>query len=72
MAQSKKLSAIESVVNQVTGFLLSVLIFQYIIGPYMLGIQPDWVDNMNITVVFTIVSMVRGYVVRRIFNKLGG
>lgn len=71
MSQSKRKSLVEALVNQVSGFVLSVLIFQYIIGPYLLGIEPNWIHNINITIIFTVVSVIRSYFVRRLFNKWG-
>lgn len=68
MTQSKRMSALESVVNQVSGFVMSLLLWQYLIAP-LYDIVPDWQQNFEITVIFTLFSIVRSYCVRRIFNK---
>lgn len=65
--QSKKLSIIEAVTNTVTGLLTSFAI-QIIIYPLM-GIPVKLHQNVIITIVFFIASLLRGYVIRRIFNK---
>ena len=65
--QSKKLSIIESVSNTVIGLLTSFLI-QIIIYP-ILNIEVSINQNIIITFVFFIASIIRGYVVRRLFNK---
>lgn len=65
--QSKKHSLIESITNTLIGFMVSLLI-QLIIYPVM-GIPVKFSQNIIITLVFTIVSILRGYIVRRIFNK---
>jgi len=65
--QSKKYSIIESVTNTVIGLVTSFLI-QLIIYP-LLNIHVSIGQNVVITFVFLIVSIVRGYVIRRIFNK---
>ncbi len=69
MSQSKTFSALESVTNQVTGFVLALITWQ-IVGPWF-GYVVTLHDNLAITTIFTLVSLGRGYVVRRIFNKLG-
>jgi hypothetical protein len=66
--QSKKLSIIESVSNTVIGLLTSFLI-QIIIYP-TLNIEVSISQNIIITFVFFIASIIRGYLVRRLFNKL--
>lgn len=65
--QSKKYSLIESITNTVVGFLVS-LIIQMCIYPIMC-IPVTIEQNIIITMVFTAVSILRGYVIRRIFNK---
>ena len=65
--QTKRTSAIESVVNVVVGLVISFLI-QLIIYP-VLNIPVTIQQNLIITTVFFIASFIRGYVIRRIFNK---
>ncbi len=66
--QSKKLSIIESVSNTVIGLLTSFVI-QIIIYP-ILNIEVSINQNIIITFVFFISSIIRVYLVRRLFNKL--
>lgn len=66
--QKKSKSAIESLTNTVTGLLTSFLI-QIAIYP-LLGIPVTISQNILITTVFFIASFLRGYLIRRIFNKL--
>jgi len=68
MKQTKKHSIIESVSQTIIGLLTSILI-QAIIYP-LLNIPVTFSQNLIITAVFFITSIVRGYFVRRIFNKL--
>lgn len=65
--QSKRFSLIESVTNTLIGFIVS-LIIQLIIYPIM-DIPVTFGQNLTITAVFTLVSIARGYLVRRLFNK---
>ncbi len=68
--QSKTMSFVESLFNVVVGYL-AALVVQVILFPH-LGIHLDLYQNMLIGLVFTAVSIVRGYLVRRIFNHLAG
>ena len=67
MAQSKKQSAFESIVNIVIGLIVSFLI-QIVIYP-LLEIPVTIKQNIIITIVFFLASFIRGYAVRRYFNK---
>lgn len=67
MSQKRKHSAIESIVNVLSGLVISFLI-QIWIYP-LLNIPVTIQQNILITFVFVIASFVRGYVIRRIFNK---
>lgn len=66
--QQKKKSLIESITQTLIGLGTSVLI-QIILYPIM-GIPVTFSQNLIITAVFFTVSIVRGYFVRRIFEKL--
>jgi len=66
--QSKKLSSIEAITNTVVGLITSFLI-QLVIYPTM-DIKVSFDQNVIITLVFFIVSFLRGYLLRRLFNKL--
>ena len=67
MSQSKNKSLIETLTQTFTGLVLSFII-QIIIYPLM-GISVTIGQNVIITIVFITASIIRGYVVRRIFNR---
>ena len=67
MSQSKKQSMVETVVGTFIGILTS-MVTQAIIYP-MYGFQVTFMENVGITFIFTVVSLVRGYLVRRFFNN---
>jgi hypothetical protein len=67
MKQSKKHSVLESTTNVVVGLIISILT-QMALFP-ILGIPVSTKQNVIITAVFFALSFVRGYVIRRIFNK---
>jgi hypothetical protein len=64
--QSKKWSLIETIVNVGTGFMIAQLLILYML-PYW-GFQTDIYDSLGISAMFTAISMLRGYICRRIFN----
>ena len=66
MSQSKLGSAVEAWVNIAAGFGLSLLVWQTV-GPSF-GYNVTWHDNVQITTIFTGVSFVRSYALRRVFN----
>lgn len=66
--QLKRHSLLESVVNVAVGYGVALL-SQIIIFP-VFGIKVSLRDNVLIGVFFTIISIVRSYFLRRLFNKL--
>jgi len=68
MSQSKKHSLIESAVNVISGLVISFLI-QIWIYP-LLDIEVSINQNLFITFIFFMASFIRGFIVRRMFNKI--
>lgn len=68
VGQTKKQSLIESLSNVAVGFLIA-LATQIIIYPLM-GVQLSMSVNVLATSIFTVVSIVRSYCVRRMFNRI--
>jgi hypothetical protein len=68
--QTKTHSAIESAVNILIGYLVA-LASQIAIFP-LFDIHVALRENMLIGFWFTIISLVRSYILRRIFNKVTG
>jgi uncharacterized membrane protein len=67
--QSKKESIIEALLNVGSGMLIAFLIMQFILAP-TLGVQISPGQNGIVTIVLTVVSICRGYLWRRMFNKI--
>ncbi len=65
--QTKKNSAIEAVTNIIIGYLISVT-SNWLILP-LFGYNVTLLDSFGIGLAFTFVSLIRSYVLRRIFNK---
>jgi small-conductance mechanosensitive channel len=72
MADSRKKSASEAFINSFGSFPLG-----YLVGIGILPLMVKWIQNdpltanIVITAIFALVSFVRTYVLRRIFDKYG-
>ena len=66
-AQSKKQSVIETTAQTLIGLATSIVV-QLIVYPLM-GIPVTLNQNIIITIIFFVVSLIRGYLVRRYFNS---
>lgn len=69
MSQSRKMSALESVLNVAIGYSIAITT-QTLVFP-LFDIHIGMGDQAAIGAIFTVVSLVRGYVLRRLFNRLG-
>ena len=67
MTQSRKHSAIESITNVIVGYGISVLA-QIVIFP-IFGLNVPLSTNLAMGALFTVVSLVRSYCLRRLFNR---
>ncbi len=67
MAQSKRGSLIEAVTNTVVGYALAVAT-QFAVFPAF-GLRVGVVDNLGLGLIFIAVSLIRGYALRRLFNR---
>lgn len=66
MQQTKLESLLEVLINVALGWVIA-LITQVIVFP-LYGIQITFSDQLGISVIFTMVSIIRGYAIRRWFN----
>jgi hypothetical protein len=64
--QTKTRSMIESWVNVVVGLAINIMI-QRIVFP-MYGWDVSYSENIQLSLIFTVVSVVRSYGLRRLFN----
>lgn len=70
MKQTRTMSAIESVCNVGSGFIIAMIIWRCVVTPF-LGIEVSYAKNLQVTAIFTVVSITRGYIWRRLFNGGG-
>lgn len=64
--QTKKQSLLESLTNTAIGFVIS-LASTFVIFP-LVGFESSASKNIIVTLFFTAVSILRGYLIRRFFN----
>ena len=64
--QTKVDSFFESLTNTLIGFGLSFVVWALVAASY--GIPMNWATNLQITAIFTVVSIARQYILRRLFN----
>lgn len=65
--QSKKQSFIEANINTLTGFIVSYITLVVLNSIYSMNLS--MCDSLEITLIFTIISVGRNYMIRRYFNK---
>lgn len=66
MSQSRKMSLVESLANVAIGYGVAVAV-QIAVFP-LFDIQIPLNDNLLIGAIFTVVSLARSYILRRVFN----
>ena len=69
MTQSRTHSMLEQVASTAVGFAISMLVWEFIVKPIW-SLNTDFVQNIQITLLFTVVSLARGYGIRRVSNFL--
>jgi len=68
MTQSRRMSLVEAVTNVSVGYLLAVAT-QIAVFPWF-GLHPSLGENLAIGALFTALSLIRGYALRRLFEAL--
>ncbi len=67
MSQSPRHSLIESVANTAVGFVISMASVQWLFP--VIGVRMTLAENFGATAIMTVISVLRGYVLRRVFNR---
>ena len=67
MSQSRKVSALEALANVALGYVLAVLA-QMLVFP-LFNLDVTFRDNLSIGLAFVGVSLLRSYVLRRLFER---
>lgn len=66
MSQSRRGSFLEACLNTASGFVVSLIVWHFVAAAY--GIPMSIETNLQITGIFTVVSIARSYLWRRAFN----
>jgi membrane protein implicated in regulation of membrane protease activity len=67
MNQTKLESLLESILNIGSGFIISLLVWAFIVVPVW-NLPVNMTQNFIITGLFTVISVIRSYIWRRFFN----
>lgn len=67
MSQSRKMSIIEAVINTIFGYGISVATYAAVMP--LLGYDTTLTENVVLVSVFSVISICRNYIVRRIFAR---
>ena len=65
--QTKKWSMIESMTSTTIGWLIGVILNMLVLPLFDYNITV--IDSLWVSLIFTVVSVIRGYVIRRFFNS---
>lgn len=68
MSQSRKGSATEATMNIAVGLVVSMVANHFVFPVF--GFHPSLADNVTITAIYTAISFVRHYFLRRFFNAI--
>jgi len=68
VTQSKLESAIETTTTVAIGFVVSMVVWQFIAAP-LYNIPVTFSQNLGITAIFTVIALIRGYIIRRFFAR---
>ena len=68
MKQSRTMSLVEAVTNVVVGYVLAIAT-QIVVFPWF-GIETGLAEHLTIGLAFVCVSLVRGYLLRRLFEAI--
>lgn len=69
MSQTRTLSAVEASINVIIGWQIA-LVTQIAMFP-LLNLQAALSQHVTLSLVFTVISLLRSYVLRRLFARLG-
>lgn len=66
MTQPRAISLLEAVIGTAFGFAVALGLQVFVFPVY--GIETDLNTNLQIAAIFTVASIIRGYLVQRLFN----
>ena len=66
--QSRRMALAEAVTNVAVGFVFAIIV-QALVFP-LVGLKVTFAENMLIGAAFTVASVIRSYVLRRLFERI--
>lgn len=66
MKQTRLQSFVEAVIGTTIGLIIAI-VCNWLILP-LFGFEASWSQSTAIAIIFTVISCVRGYLIRRLFN----
>ena len=67
MSQTRRMSMVEALTNVAVGYALAV-VTQIMVFPWF-GLHPSLGENLAIGALFTAISLLRSYALRRLFER---
>lgn len=67
MAQTRRSSLIEAIINTTVGYVISIATYWFVMP--LLGFAVSLNESIVLVAVFSAISIVRNYVIRRIFAR---
>jgi len=64
--QTRKLSILEAITNTLVGFLISLALVNVVLPMY--GFDINFTQSVSMTIIFSIASIIRGYIIRRFYH----
>jgi len=66
--RAKYLHAVESMTNVIVGYGINLILVHYVL--HAMGYAISFTENASMGLLFAVVSFIRGYSIRRVFNKI--
>mgnify|MGYP001093809882 CR=1 FL=1 len=68
MKQSRTMSLVEAIANVVVGYGIAVVTQMLVLPAF--GLNPTLVQNLKLATAFTFISIIRSFVLRRLFETI--
>jgi len=69
MKQTRLMSLLEVLLNIGSGFIVAMLVWHFIIPEFFPRMAGPVGENLVVTTIFTVISITRSYIWRRLFNN---
>jgi len=69
MHQTKRQSFIETCTQTAIGWFVSLLTWYAVLWTNIFDVNMSFTENLQLTTIFTVVSIARGYIIRRFYDK---